>query len=146
MKAILKVVLVLCLILISLVLIACTSHTNEITTPESPYIPKEYKLRQLVLGQENSNSGNGDFFLGTGSISYHSNVTTYFFFYTEDKDGKINLQKENSVNVSIYEDGGNKAIYWGFGNKDNDWWTIWELHIPPNSIKNNFQINLVEEK
>jgi hypothetical protein len=89
--------------------------------------PKEHTYNLLSLDLQNSLEG--QFFLGSGMI----NNDSYFFFYTEDEHGLCQLNKVYYRYLSFYQDGGKTATY-----------TIeyvWVLHIPKNSIKENFKLN-----
>ena len=72
----------------------------------------------------------GIFFLGSGTLEGN----TYYFFYTEDEKGESRLRKVPYYRVSFYQDGGKVAIL------DKDCYA-WELHIPKNSIKENYTLN-----
>lgn len=103
-------------------------------------MPKPTTKRELV-SMINSTRINGNFFLGCGSI----NQEPVFYYYYKTVDGAIKLTYVNANKTTIYEDivenqapytiiiGQNELV---FGN------SLHEFHLPPNSIKPDFDLSI----
>ncbi len=123
------------LVLISVILISgCTKITS---------VERSHKLKQIKVNKGVS----GYLALFGGSI----NTNMYYCFYIVGENGSIVLKKVRYDKIEIYENENNnpytKAIgrkveYWGSKEDNYIYWDIWELHIPENSIIENFNVNL----
>lgn len=92
----------------------------------------------------------GNFFLGFGSVSDNPK----YYFYKKLPNNGYKLQSLDADNVTIYQDDDkaphvkvygydfkNKYIQW-FALPKGAWYSIYDVHIPANSIKQDFNLNL----
>ena len=103
------------------------------------YREEKRLLKSFVLGRDEIASGSfggiTPIFL-TGSYSKGSVVN--FYFYAVSSEGEIELIVADSRNVKIYEDELSEPYVITYTLSDYKY--IYDIHIPPNSI--NFDINI----
>lgn len=61
------------------------------------------KIASLNLNRDPSSSVGGSFILGTGSANVDTRTEVYFYYYTQDENGRYKLDKINAGTVLIDE-------------------------------------------
>lgn len=61
------------------------------------------KIASLNLNRDPSSSVGGSFILGTGSVNVDTSTEIYFYYYTQDENGRYKLDKINAGTVLIDE-------------------------------------------
>lgn len=100
-----------------------------------------------IIALADTPGSDGRMFLGAGDIK----STLYYYYMTENDDGSKEISKINSKHVRLYEDEAeqprivtcnyrnpNQIVRFFFFTEN----TRTELHIPPNSVKYRFNVDL----
>jgi len=100
-----------------------------------------------IVALADTPGSNGHMFLGTGNIE----SSMYYYYMTENSDGSKEISKINSKDVHLYEDENeNPRIMTCYYRNENPIVRFFfftenqrtELHIPPNSVKYRFNVDL----
>lgn len=106
-------------------------------TREQPPQYTSYPMKQLIV--DSSQEMYGGMFLFIGSVS--SEEELHYIFYTRNQDGGYRLWKIAHYNVEIYEDATLETA-WAETMKLSEYFSKWKLHVPPNSISSEVDLNL----
>lgn len=104
----------------------------------NPYIKQSGKARYELVALNNSSTMKGAFFLGCGRIE---DELTYVF-YIKDLDGAIFLYEKYAYRCVVYEDVDRNGTPYAIIPATN--FGRYELHIPEDSIVQNYELDLSE--